>query len=192
MPGGARSAERRRFWIDGTEVEALRRGAAHTDSDFIVYRDQMFRVTGVADWAPHSFVEVIGVVPDADDTSVPQGADSLLTAPVIFPMEIIGGVPVVGFFDAPQGSVTSIDTLLPRSQIASYHTVAFTAIFPVFVQLVSVAYLLTHDGLDIALSQSLGAHRITLHVELVDTLVLRFDLTRSETDVGQFQIRGIG
>lgn len=186
---GARHREERVFWLP-VDARALRRGDARTDSDFLRYNDQMFRVAEVSDWG--SFVEVVGVVPDEGDEAVPTGSLGFNDAPVIFPVEIVEGDTHIVYLEVPAGEVTTIDTELPRAQIETYHTIALSAIFPNFIQLISVPYLLTHDGLDTAIGYFHFEHTVDIEVELRDTLVLVFDLTRTEDAVGFFQIRGIG
>lgn len=191
LPQGARHRERRTFYLMA-DAAALRRGDAATDSDYIEYRDQLFRVQQVSDWSPHGFLEVVGVVPDVSDGSVPPTTQGFNEAPVIFPVEVLSGHTHILFLEIPYNEITTIDTGLTRAQVSDYHTLALSAVFPTFIQLISVPYLLHHDGLDTAIGYFHYGHAIVMHIELVDTLTIRFDLTQSETDITSFQIRGIG
>ena len=203
MRQGARHRERRVFWLT-MDARSLRRGESRTDSDFIRYGGQMYRVTQVDDWQPHGVVQATGVVPDAGDDSAPDAdPQTFAAAPIIFPLDALGDIcraPALCRYrferiEITSQEVTTIDTELPRAQIAGYHTLAMAATFPTFLQLVSVDYLLHNDGLDLPIGITTVAGRSTLHIELHDTLVLRFDLTQHEyadDHIDFFSIRGIG
>ena len=191
LPEGSRHSERRIFWVN-MPLDALRRGAAVSDSDYIEYGGRVFRVQGVSVWETNGLTQVDAVLPDEGEVGVPPGADSFAAAPVIYPVEIVDGHPHVLPLEIPDGEVTTIDTLLTRAQVSSYHTLAMYALFPVFTQLISVPYLLTHDGLDIAVGYFHFEHTVGIQMQLQDTLVLTFDLTRSGEGITNFQIRGIG
>ena len=192
LPAGARHTEERTFWVN-MPLSALRRGAESTDSDYIEYREQIYRVQGVSQWDADGFTEVECVLPDVGDATVPSGVEGFNNAPIIFPLGVVHGVPGLPIvLDIPDGEITVVDTLLTRADVSAYHTLGLSAVFPTFIQLISVQYLLTHDGLDTPIGYFHFEHTVNIAVTLVDTLVLRFDLRNSGEAIGQFQIRGIG
>lgn len=194
LPEGARHSEQRTFWVT-MPLEALRRGSSASDSDYIEYNGQVFRVEGVSVWETNGLTQVDAVLPDAGDETVPSGSDeqSFANAPVLYPLGEVHGVPDTPIhIEIPHGEVTTLDTGLTRGELAGYHTLGLSAFFPTFLQLISVRYLQTHDGLDTPVGFSTPGHRVTIHLELNDTLEVRFDLRATDIDVSGFQIRGIG
>ena len=60
LPEGARLSDSRTFWLE-QQAEPLRVGADQTEGDVIEHRGTRYRLLSVYDWTPHTFVEVVGI-----------------------------------------------------------------------------------------------------------------------------------